>query len=171
MAGPNWYVSNGGRVEGPFKAEDLATNRLLVPSSYVWHDGLDGWQAAGESELASLLVNDDLTPAGRPSWEAIDPAVDAPPTPSPWSIAAMSAGVLAVLFFPIVLGPLGMFLAGVGFRRQEPRAALGMGIAIGGMILGFLLAFFAVSQGVGSVEDLENAFGAVQLAAVSTSIP
>lgn len=185
MAGPNWFVSNAGRVEGPFKASDLATNRLLVPSSYVWHDGLDEWELVTESELAPLVADLDAdssmssgwpdepsgagapggppvpgngaTPAGRGSWDDIDPEAGAAPGPSPWSVAAMACGALAILFFPILLGPFGMVLAGVGFRRQEPRAALGMGIAVGGMVLGFILAFLAVSGGISDGVDAVDA--------------
>jgi hypothetical protein len=192
MAGPNWYVSNDGRVEGPFKASDLATNRLLVPSSYVWHEDLDEWQQVTDSELAGLVApsgpgpesqpwsppadaghapgtprTPDWPPQGAPgdpSWgtppEAQQPPGDHPgwaaaddsSTPSygagsppsggssPWSLAAIVCGALAVLFVPIVLGPLGMIFAGIALSKKEPRGALGMGIAIGGMVVGFILS-------------------------------
>src|SRR4051794_14944189 len=56
-----------------------------------------------------------------------------------FSILAMVCGVLAILIVPIVFGPIGVILAVVAQRRGEPLWKVGLGVALGGMILGFVL--------------------------------
>jgi hypothetical protein len=50
---------------------------------------------------------------------------------------------VAVLFFPIVLGPVGIVLAIVGRSRREPWAVAGITVAIVGMIVGLVLGALA----------------------------
>ena len=54
-------------------------------------------------------------------------------------------GVVAVLFLPIVLGPIGIFLATKAKSNHEPRGDLALKIAIGGMVLGFIFGFLFVA--------------------------
>ena len=56
-----------------------------------------------------------------------------------FSIIAIICGVLAILILPIVFGPVGIVLAIVANRRGEPLWKVALGVAIGGMILGFIL--------------------------------
>jgi uncharacterized protein YacL len=58
-----------------------------------------------------------------------------------FSIAAIVCGVIAVLIFPIVFGPIGIILAAVAKSRNEPRANTALIVAIVGTIVGFLLGF------------------------------
>jgi hypothetical protein len=55
------------------------------------------------------------------------------------SIGAMVCGAVATLFFPILFGPLGIVLAGVGMSRDEPKARTAMTVAVVGMVVGFVL--------------------------------
>ena len=57
------------------------------------------------------------------------------------SIIAIACGVLAILFLPIILGPAGIVLAIFAMRNGERLAKLAMGVAIGGMLLGFVVGF------------------------------
>jgi hypothetical protein len=58
-----------------------------------------------------------------------------------FSIMAIVCGVLAVLFVPILFGPIGVILAIVGNRRGEPLWKVGLGAALAGMALGILLGY------------------------------
>lgn len=52
-----WYLSREGQNVGPFPAAQLPQNGL-TPETYVWRNGLDGWQRASDvPELASLLAS------------------------------------------------------------------------------------------------------------------
>ena len=83
--------------------------------------------------------------------EAVKPATGAPsgyqPPPgtvsNTYSTIAIVLGVLALLFLPIVLGPIGIVLAAIGFSKKEPRAPIGMAVAIGGLVLGMILGALA----------------------------
>ena len=62
---------------------------------------------------------------------------------NPFSLVAIVLGLVAVLFFPIVLGPVGIVLGIVGRSRREPWAAAGITVAIVGMIIGLVLGALA----------------------------
>lgn len=72
-----------------------------------------------------------------PSWQ--QPAPSAASTSNGLSTAAIVCGIISLLFFPIILGPAGIICAGVAMGRGEPRARVAMGVAIGGMVLGFII--------------------------------
>jgi hypothetical protein len=57
------------------------------------------------------------------------------------SIIAIVCGVVAILFLPIILGPVGIVLAIFAMRNGERLSKVAMGVAIGGMLLGLILAF------------------------------
>ena len=50
-----WYITRDGQNIGPFAMNQLLANGL-TPQSYVWRNGLSGWQQANTiPELASLF--------------------------------------------------------------------------------------------------------------------
>jgi predicted membrane protein len=63
-----------------------------------------------------------------------------------FSILAMVCGVIAILILPIVFGPIGIVLAVVANRRGEPLWKIALGVAIGGMVLGFILGAIVLSN-------------------------
>jgi hypothetical protein len=66
--------------------------------------------------------------------------------PQIFSILAIVCGVLAILILPIVFGPIGIILAIVANRRAEPLWKIALGVAVGGMILGFILGAILLSN-------------------------
>ncbi|HST64864.1 MAG TPA: hypothetical protein VLM05_06720 [Mycobacteriales bacterium] len=66
--------------------------------------------------------------------------------PQIFSIMAIVCGVLAILILPIVFGPIGIILAIVANRRAEPLWKIALGVAVGGMILGFILGAIVLSN-------------------------
>jgi hypothetical protein len=63
-----------------------------------------------------------------------------------FSILAIICGVLAILILPIVFGPIGIILAVVANRRAEPLWKVALGVAVGGMVLGFILGAIVLSN-------------------------
>jgi hypothetical protein len=63
-----------------------------------------------------------------------------------FSIIAIVCGVIAILFLPILFGPIGIILAIVANRRGEPLWKVALGVAIGGMVLGFVLGAIVLSN-------------------------
>ncbi len=83
-------------------------------------------------------------PAGATAWQPVPPfgpwgppAVTKPT--NALSIVAIICGVISLLLFPIVLGPIGLILAAVAKTRSEPMATPALAIAAIGMIVGMTL--------------------------------
>ncbi|MBQ2122036.1 MAG: DUF4339 domain-containing protein, partial [Bacteroidaceae bacterium] len=77
-----YHVSVGGAQSGPFNMQQLAQmaqTGQLTPQSYVWKQGMAGWDVAGNvAELQPLFA--PPAPAGPPTPP---PAPSGPPTPPP----------------------------------------------------------------------------------------
>ena len=63
-----------------------------------------------------------------------------------FSILAMVSGVVAIFFFPILFGPIGIVLAVVANRKAEPLWKVALAVAVGGTILGFVLSYVVLSS-------------------------
>lgn len=62
------------------------------------------------------------------------------------SILAIVFGVVSILLFPIILGPIGIVLGIVGKTRGEKLSTIGIAVAVVGMILGFVLGALVLNQ-------------------------
>jgi hypothetical protein len=51
----------------------------------------------------------------------------------------MGLGIAAILFFPIVLGPLAMILGAVGWSRGERQGPIGVVVGLIGLLVGMVL--------------------------------
>jgi Protein of unknown function (DUF2510) len=81
---------------------------------------------------------DNRMPAEQPGF--VPSPTDEPATPgNGLSIGAIVCGVVALLICPILLGPAGIVLGVFALRRNESLAKVGIGVAVGGMIGGFIL--------------------------------
>jgi hypothetical protein len=63
-----------------------------------------------------------------------------------FSILAMVSGVVAIFILPILFGPIGIVLAVVANRRAEPLWKVALAVAVGGMIVGFILGYLVLSN-------------------------
>ena len=63
-----------------------------------------------------------------------------------FSILAIICGVVAILIFPIIFGPIGIILGVVARSRREPLWKVAIGVAVAGMVLGFILAAIVLSS-------------------------
>jgi hypothetical protein len=55
------------------------------------------------------------------------------------SIAGIICGAIAFLFFPILLGPAGLILGGIGLSRRESKAPIAMVVSGCGLVVGMIL--------------------------------
>ncbi len=55
-------------------------------------------------------------------------------------------GGIAFLFFPILFGPAGIICAGIAMSKGDPLAKWALGVAIVGMVGGFLLAYIVLES-------------------------
>ena len=81
---------------------------------------------------------------GSPTPQYLAPQPSSTSTGNPYSTVGIVLGVIAFLFFPIILGPVGMILGAVGKSKGESKAVVamvvsGIGLVVG-MILGAMLA-------------------------------
>lgn len=60
-------------------------------------------------------------------------------SPSSFAISAMVLGGIALLFLPIILGPIGIVMGAVAKSKNEPLASIGLAAAIAGTIAGIAL--------------------------------
>ena len=54
-----WHVAENGATKGPFDAAELAamvSAGALTRATMVWSAGMDGWKAAGDTELSKLFA-------------------------------------------------------------------------------------------------------------------
>lgn len=56
-----------------------------------------------------------------------------------FSIAGIICGAIAFLFFPIVLGPVGLVLGAVGKSKGEDKAVLALIVSGLGLVIGMIL--------------------------------
>ncbi len=99
------------------------------------------------------------TPDEPVDHTAAHPApTDYPPPPMPagagrpYTIGAFVCAALALVIFPIILGPIGVVLAVVGKRKGDPLAQRALATAIVAMVVS--IVFWAIVGGNGDGEAL-----------------
>ncbi|MGH2513597.1 MAG: hypothetical protein ACRDGQ_13020 [Candidatus Limnocylindrales bacterium] len=86
-------------------------------------------------------------PSAAPDDWLAGPATVRPGTSSKsFSIIAIVIGLLATLFFPIVLGPIGIVLAAVATIRRERWWKAAVIVAVAGTLVGFALGYYAATH-------------------------
>ena len=83
-------------------------------------------------------------PAPASTWSQGAPPVAA--TGTGYSIAAIVCGVSALLFFPIVFGPVGLVLGAIAYTRHERLWAVGVTMAAVGGLVGAWIGYVVVAS-------------------------
>lgn len=108
-----------------------------------------GGGQAGTAPISPAGVTPPPPPpaAAPPSYAPMTPPTPPRPVGNGFSTGAIVCGAIAFLFFPIILGPVGLILAAVGKSKGEERANLGFVVAGLGLVVGMILgaAVFANS--------------------------
>ena len=58
-AGKDWHLAENGATKGPYGEGDLrgmVASGALTRATMVWSAGMDGWKAAGDTELSKLFA-------------------------------------------------------------------------------------------------------------------
>jgi hypothetical protein len=63
-----------------------------------------------------------------------------------FSIIGLICGGIAFLFFPIIFGPAGLILGGIGMSRGEKLAVRAMVVSGAGFVLGMALGFLVFAS-------------------------
>ena len=69
------------------------------------------------------------------------PAAGGTPPGRVLTILGFVFGGISLLFFPIILGPAGIICAAVAMSKGDPLARWALGVAIAGMVLGFVIGY------------------------------
>ncbi len=64
------------------------------------------------------------------------------------SIIAMLFGLVALVFFPIVFGPLGIVIAAIAALRHEEWWVWGAAVAAAGTVIGMILGYLVFTGGI-----------------------
>lgn len=122
-----------------------------------WYDspqgtGLRWWngQEWTEHHKGPAATQQAPEPGKKPAWDSYNylpgESPQAAPDPNAFSKVGIACGVLAFLFFPVVLGPIGIILGAIGIVRKERLAPVALAVAgagfIAGMVIGLAVAGF-----------------------------
>jgi hypothetical protein len=155
---PQWYYGSSAGQNGPVEEHEL---RALIasggvgPESLVWRDGMKDWLPL--QSVPELQV-DPTSPYGPPGTYA--PGYYPPVAPtSGVAIASMVCGILAVLFC-VYGGLFGLPAVICGHLaisqiKSSPLPVAGRGMAISGLVMGYL----GIGMSVASIVFLVIAIG------------
>lgn len=145
--------ARGGGVDGLF-THSVERRGLTARANAMFCEGCTTHlsQASRFCPLCGRAVQQPLNMVQPVSWY-VPPYVDPPPHYVPRYIASTSQeavrrafstagivlGMFAILFFPIVLGPVGVILGAVGWSRGEPNGPIAVAVAACGFIVGMIL--------------------------------
>ena len=131
MSNQEWYYGQDGVQRGPVTLAEL---RALVrtgqisPDDLVWFEGMPDWLPARD---AAALWEEQT--AGTVPLSRADPRV------SPLAIASLALGLMAVACCPLTgIGAVVCGHMALSQIRREPHLYKGWGLALAGLILGYL---------------------------------
>lgn len=140
---PLWHFVHGNREGGPVpfsQLQVLASQGQLAPDDYIWTEGMPDWVEARE-------VN-GVFQMSATSWH--EPQTLAPGTICPLAVISFILGLLgtSVLYF---FGSIGAVICGhlaLKQIRDSGDTLGGRGLALGGLILGYLVVVATTLIGV-----------------------
>jgi hypothetical protein len=115
------------------------TGAQLPPQAYQPPPASGGGAAFEVPPPSDPFWTQAPAPPEAPYAYAYEPPRERRPS-SGFSIAGIVLGCLALLFLPIVLGPLAIIMAGVGKAKGERSATAALAVAIGGTVGGLILS-------------------------------
>ena len=133
--GEEWYYTHAGAELGPTSVEEL--KRLIglgqvVAEDHVWTEGMDYWQRVRDvPELARQLTSNSAA------------AMPAAPQTSPMAVASFVLGLLGFTLIGSVLAIVFGHIALAQIRQSQGKLS-GKGLAITGLVLGYLVVVTSV---------------------------
>jgi len=134
---------------GPVPLEDLVaemTAGRVKDHDLLWREGLESWVPASEVlEVQKALADarfSETMPAG-----VVTPAMAAVMPTNPMAITSMVLGICSMVLGTLILTGLPAVICGHVARRQireSPHPMGGDGMALAGLILGYMSIFFTL---------------------------
>jgi GYF domain 2/Domain of unknown function (DUF4190) len=174
----NWYYSKNNRQEGPVSAESIRSKISmgeLTGSDLAWSEGMADWLPLSKiSEFEQAFAPREAVPMDLPpSAGPVDVPAYGTPAPSyapqqpvqvivvkesnGLAIAAMICGILALVTFciwctAIPLGIAAVIMGHIGLARSKSPhyAGKGRGLAITGLITGYLAVIVCILLTIGA---------------------
>lgn len=142
-----WYYGDNGQQTGPVD-EDTVRSAIaagqLTPQTLVWREGMPNWlplQQVPELTGGTMLPAYSQNPYGAPYAQPYQGYV-APPGNSGLAIASMVCGIVGVImcYFCGLAGIAAVICGHMALNQinQAPVPIGGRGMAIAGLILGYL---------------------------------
>jgi hypothetical protein len=147
-----WYYGSPAGQSGPVderQLREMIAAGQLAPETLLWRDGMKDWARLDSlPELNSAPPGPYAPPAGYPGHPGYYPV--APPT-SGLAIASMVCGIIAVVscYAGALLGIPAVICGHMAMSviRNAPFMMGGRGMAIAGLVLGYLGILFTVGFG------------------------
>jgi hypothetical protein len=144
-----WYFSTGEQQHGPVPLEELVgmlRGGSLKDYSLVWREGMAEWQAAGEIvEVQQALAQSRVVPGMM-----VPPGAMVAPQ-NGLALTSMVLGIVSIvlglfMFIGIVTAIPGVICGHIARRqiRESPLPQVGSGMAIAGLIMGYLCIILTV---------------------------
>ncbi len=192
-----WFYAKNGEQHGPVEADEIR-NRLsrgeIANTTLVWKEGMSQWTALGEVlELrepvpggiaqASATAASASAPGATPITQMAQPAPNlvTPVQQNTMALVSMILGIVSIALCMMALTGIPAVICGHIARKQfrnSPHPQTGQGMALTGLILGYIaivlsLAFIAMMVATSWVAASEaaNAVPVTTPAPAPTPVP
>ncbi len=140
-----WYYGSEGQQNGPVadhELHSLIAQGVIIDSTLVWREGMVTWQA--KATVPELQAGASPLNMGHSYYPAM---VNATPN-SGLAIASMVCGIVGITiglcYVPALPGIPAVICGHMAMKRinESPIPMAGRGMAISGLIMGYLAIFF-----------------------------
>jgi len=166
-----WYYAKNGQQAGPVSQEDLMAllrDRVLTQDTRVWREGMGQWTPARQvQELMQVMIPAGMVPQPAPGMPYVQP-----PATNTMALTSMILGICG-LVVAWIFAAIPAVICGHIARRQIRQAAglqTGDGMALAGLITGYLVLILTALMIVGVVIFLIWAMEAASSAAPSVPL-
>ncbi len=155
----DWYYAKNGAQSGPVSTEELRAKMAageIRGSEMVWREGMSEWKPASTvAELSQQAIHGGAAvPSSPPSVFQAAPAAYPYPVAkrtSGLAIASLVCGVIGLLgfflcFLPCIVSIGAVICGHLALRdiKRSPESFEGRGLAIGGLVCGYLTILVVV---------------------------
>jgi len=145
------FVSKDGQQSGPFSVDEIKkqiSSGILTPQDHGWHEGLSEWQTLETLEVlaAGQPVNAG-PPLALPKEASSGPQERQSRKTSALAITSLVLGICSYVLCLSVLSGIPAIVCGhvaLGKIRRAKARLKGKGLAIAGLVLGYVSIGFAV---------------------------
>lgn len=146
-----WYYVQNGQQVGPVSTEELQAyfqSQSLAVVTSVWRDGMPNWQPANQVPELMAGVAGGYLPQPAPGMGYMQP-----PQTNSMALTSMILGLLGVLGFSVLTSLPAIIFGHIarGQMRREGCMQTGEGMALTGLITGYLVTILSILFIIGFV--------------------